>query len=114
MEMASEVRCKLAGLIRLQSFDLSLDHIHLETPTLRTSTAARIMDQDHTRPFYILLSNFTNSLIHIPKHQRVAVATSLYYTLINVLLDEVPALLADETLIEHGTIPLVEYDNAGW
>lgn len=72
------------------------------------------MNNDHTRPLYILLSNFCNQPIHTLKQQRVDIATPLDGTLINILSDEVTAPLAEETPLTHVTPPLVEHENAVW
>lgn len=44
------VRYKQPGLILLQSFGLSPDHVHLETQLNRTATATGIMDNDTSAP----------------------------------------------------------------
>lgn len=85
----------------------------METQPTRTATAAGTMDNDPTRPFHILLSNFFNHSIRIAQHQRVPTAAPLDKTIIHLLSHEMSAGPAEEDPI--GNVPvLVEDDSADW
>lgn len=107
-------RCPLPRRSCLQSLVTSADPIRLATEPSRTVTAARIMYYYPARPFYILLSHFSNRQIHIPMPQHVTFATSLDLTLIHIIPDEVPASIAEQTRIEHIIAPIQEDDNDDW